>query len=94
MGKVKDQLWDEWEAEKKYSEYMDSMIDNDYMYDMNSDWILTPTEDMCGTGITLDNFNIDANEEQLEREVGVDIVQKINKTVEEMGGIIYDEIPF
>ena len=96
MGKVKDQLWDEWEAERKYSEYMDSVIENDYAYDMNDDWLVTPTEDMCGTGIniTLTDFNIDANEEQLKRDVGVDIVQKINKTVEEMGGIFYDEIPF
>ena len=96
MGKVKDQLWDEWEAERKYSEYMDSVIENDYAYDMNDDWLVTPTQDMNGAGIdiTLSDFGIDVNQEQLRRELGADILQKVNKTVEDLGGTFYDEIPF
>lgn len=98
MGKVKDQLWDEWEAEQKYSDFMDTtLVDSDYAYDMNDDWIISPTEDICGIGIsTLDNTNVyyDVDEQRIAQQVGPDVLQKINKEVEEMGGAFYDEIPF
>jgi len=98
MGKVKDQLWDEYEAEQKYSEYMDSIIDTSkYAYDVSDDWILSPTEDICGIGIEVNtpDWYVDADEQILERGLGADVLQKINKKVKEMGGdIIDDEIPF
>ena len=101
MGKVKDQLWDEWEAEQKYSDYMDTILDSDYKYDMTDDWILSPTEDMNGIGQCIDitadtsKWYVDADEQILERGLGADVLQKINKKVKEMGGdIIDDEIPF
>lgn len=92
MGKVKDQLWDELESEKLYSDFMDTtIVDSDYAYDMNDDWILTPTEDMNGVGV---RWGIDAEQEQMSKELGPDVLQKVNKTVEDMGGTFYDEIPF
>ena len=92
MGKVKDQLWDEWEAEQKYSDFMDTtIVDSDYAYDMSDDWILSPTEDMNGVGV---KWGIDAEQEKMSKELGADVLQKVNKTVEDMGGTFYDEIPF
>ena len=96
MGKVKDQLWNEWEAEQKYSDFMDTtIVDSDYAYDMSDDWILSPTEDICGIGIE-NTWYVDADEQILERGLGADVLQKINKKVKEMGGDISydDEIPF
>lgn len=91
MGKVKDQLWDEWEAEQKYSEYMDSIVD----YETDPVYTISPTEDICGIGIgTLDNVYYDVDEQRIAQQVGPDVLQKINKKVEEMGGSFYDEIPF
>lgn len=93
MGKVKDQLWDEFESEKLYSDFMDTtIVDNDYAYDMNDDWLLTPTQDMNGIGIH--SWGIDAEQEQMSKELGPDVLQKVTKTVEDMGGTFYDEIPF
>ena len=96
MGKVKDLLWDEYDAEQKYSEYMDSVLDTGrYAYDVSDDWILSPTEDMCGIGID-NTWYVEADEKILERGLGADVLQKINKKVKEMGGDISydDEIPF
>ena len=88
MGKVKDQLWDELEAEKIYSDFMDTTLtDDDYIYDMNDDWILSPTEDMNGQGV---RWGIDTDKEKMSKDLGADVLQKVNKTVEEMGGTFYE----
>ena len=66
MGKVKDPLWDEFEAEKIYSDFMDTTLtDNDYIYDMNDDWILS-TEDMNGQGV---RWGIDTDKEKMFKDL-------------------------
>ena len=93
MGKVKDQLWDEMHSDEIYDALQDHTVDV-YAYDVSDDWILSPTEDMCGIGID-NTWYVDADEQILERGLGADVLQKINKKVKEMGGdIIDDEIPF
>lgn len=89
MGKVKDQLW-----EFDVDDAVDEIHDITYAYDISDDWILSPTEDM--NGISIDTtWYVDADEQILERGLGADVLQKINKKVKEMGGdIIDDEIPF
>ena len=96
MGKVKDQLWDEIHADEIYDALQDHTVDV-YAYDISDDWILSPTEDMNGIGIDINtpDWYVDADEQILERGLGADVLQKINKKVKEMGGdIIDDEIPF
>ena len=89
MGKVKDQLW-----EFDVNDVDDEIHDITYAYDISDDWILSPTEDMSGIGIDT-TWYVDADEQILERGLGADVLQKINKKVKEMGGdIIDDEIPF
>ena len=89
MGKVKDQLW-----EFDIDDVGDEIHDITYAYDISDDWILSPTEDMNGIGIDT-TWYVDADEQILERGLGADVLQKINKKVKEMGGdIIDDEIPF
>jgi len=93
MGRVKDQLWDDYDADQEYSDYMDSMID----YETDPVYTVSPTEDICGIGIsTFDGINVyyDVDEQRIAQQVGPDVLQKINKRVEEMGGSFYDEIPF
>ena len=106
MGRVKDQLWD-WEEDilDEYQRKIDAelfsgsdidtsdivvdTVDNSWI----TDWSAT-SEATCGIGIDT-AWYVDANEEILERGLGADVLQKINKKVKEMGGyIIDDEIPF
>lgn len=92
MGKVKDQLW-----EFDVDDVVDEIHNITYAYDISDDWILSPTEDMNGIGIDINtpDWYVDADEQILERGLGADVLQKINKKVKEMGGdIIDDEIPF
>ena len=80
------------EAEQKYSDFMDTtIVDSDYVYDINKDWLLTPTEDMNGIGVS---WGVHTDQEKLSKDLGADVLQKVNKTVEDMGGYMDDEIPF
>ena len=46
---------------------------------------------MNGQGV---RWGIDTDKEKMSKDLGADVLQKVNKTVEEMGGTFYDEIPF
>ena len=92
MGKVKSQLWDD--------DYVDDFASDNYLIDYDDDdleYVVSPTEDICGIGIdTYNKSNVyyDVDEQNIAQQIGADVLQKINKTVEEMGGSFYDEIPF
>ena len=47
-----------------------TLTDNDYIYDMNDDWILSATEDMNGQGV---RWGIDTDKEKM-----------LSKTLEQM----------
>ena len=66
-----------------------------YTDDADDDpWLIDPTHDMSGLGIPLDESNkIDVNMIQIGKDLGPDILQKVNKTAEEMGSQIIEEHP-
>ena len=64
-----------------------------YTDDADEDpWLIDPTHDMSGLGVPLHvSDTIDVNMVQIGKDLGPDILQKVNKTAEEMGSQLIDD---
>tara|TARA_R100000027_G_scaffold67082_2_gene64553 strand:+ start:779 stop:1003 length:225 start_codon:yes stop_codon:yes gene_type:complete len=69
----------------------DSMIDHLDEYE----WGISPTEDMSGIGIPQPHtWSIEVDNHQLSKDLGPDVIQKIDIILDQLGGRLQDEIPF